>query len=106
MDCGTNQIFDFFIALVHNAGNSQRMEEYAFRKVLDMVKISGESIILPLKQIFSNTLESGIFHDAWKRSNVCPIHKKNEKNLIKNYRSISFLPVFVKMLEKIIFDRI
>ena len=37
-------------------------------------------------------------------SNVCPIHKKDSKNLKKNYRPISLLPILGKLFEKIIFD--
>ena len=37
-------------------------------------------------------------------SNVCPIHKKESKNLIKNCRPISLLPIFSKISEKIIYD--
>ena len=35
---------------------------------------------------------------------VVPVHKKNEKNLKENYRPISLLPVFGKVLEKLIYD--
>ena len=35
----------------------------------------------------------------WKMSNVCPIHKKESKNLKENYRPISFLPILGKMFE-------
>lgn len=37
MDSETDKILEFFIAHVSNAGNSQRMEPYAFKKVLDMI---------------------------------------------------------------------
>ena len=37
-------------------------------------------------------------------SNVCPIHKKESKNLKGNYRAISLLPILSKIFEKIIFD--
>ena len=33
-----------------------------------------------------------------------PVHKKNEKNLKGNYRPISLLPIFGKILEKLIYD--
>ena len=35
---------------------------------------------------------------------MVPIHKKGEKNLKTNYRPISLLPIFGKMLEKLMFD--
>ena len=54
--------------------------------------------------IFQNCLLSGIFPDNWKMSNVCPIHKKECKNLKGNYRPISLLIILSKILEKIIFD--
>ena len=37
-------------------------------------------------------------------SNVCPIHKKEAKNLKENYRPISLLPILGEMFEKVIFD--
>ena len=50
-------------------------------------------------------LEECVYPDDWKKSNVVPIpiDKKESKNLIKNYRSINLLPVFSKVLERIIF---
>ena len=33
-----------------------------------------------------------------------PVHKKNNKQLIKNYRPVSLLPVCGKIFEKIIFN--
>ena len=34
------------------------------------------------------------------------MHKKNDKQLVKNYLPISLLPIFGKIFEKIIFDRL
>ena len=44
--------------------------------------------------------------EGWKYANVTPIHKKKEKQDIKNYRSISLLPVCAKLFEKIVFKNI
>ena len=42
----------------------------------------------------------------WKLANVAPIFKKGNKQLIKNSRPISILPVCGKILEKIIFNNL
>ena len=42
----------------------------------------------------------------WKIANVTPIFKKGDKQLIKNYRPISLLPICGKILEKIIFNNL
>ena len=62
------------------------------------------TLVIPLKIIFINCLRRGIFPDICKHANVVPVHKKNEKNVKGNYRPISLLPIFGKILEKLIFD--
>ena len=42
----------------------------------------------------------------WKLANVIPIFKKGGKQLIKNYRPISLLPICGKIFEKIIFNNL
>ena len=42
----------------------------------------------------------------WKLANVTPIFKKGDKQLIKNYRPISFHPICGKILEKLIFNHL
>ena len=43
------------------------------------------------------------FQVAGKKANVVPVHKKEDKNLLKNYRPISLLPIFGKIFERILF---
>ena len=69
-----------------------------------MLKVSARSISKPLAIIFKNCLEKGIFPEIWKQAHVIPIHKKNEKNLVKNYRPISLLPICSKVFERVIFN--
>lgn len=53
----------------------------------------------PLTIIFQSIIKNSTFPDAWKVSRVCPIHKKNAKNDIANYRQISLICNFSKILE-------
>ena len=69
-----------------------------------MIKI--HSLLKPLILLFQNSAKLPYFPDIWKRSNTIPVHKKNDKQLVKNYRPISLLPIFGKIFEKIIFNKI
>ena len=53
--------------------------------------------------IFNLSLNTGIFPDRMK---VIPIFKKGEKSSISNYRPISVLPCFSKILERITYNRL
>ena len=69
-----------------------------------MLMICDTSIVLPLKIIYQNILETAIFPDLWKVANVTPIHKKESKQVVKNYRPISLLPICSKLFEKLVFN--
>ena len=71
-----------------------------------MLLICDNSVILPLKIIFSNIMATSTYPDLWKLANVTPVFKKGDKQLIKNYRPISLLPICGKILEKIIFNNL
>ena len=65
--------------------------------------LCGNSICKPLELIFQQTMESGSFPSEWKKGNVVPIHKKDDKQCLKNYHPISLLPICGKIFEKLIF---
>ena len=48
----------------------------------------------------------GNFRIIEKKANVVPVHKKESKNLVKNYRPISLLPIFGKTFERVIFKNL
>ena len=54
-----------------------------------MLKLCAPSICKPLTLLFENCVRSGEFPNVWKRSNIVPVHKKGDKQLIKNYRPVS-----------------
>ena len=66
-----------------------------------MIKLCGKSIAYQLKFMFEASLLGGEFLECWKRANAVPVHKKG-KNLVKNYRPISLLPIFGKIFERVI----
>ena len=55
-----------------------------------------------MSQLFKVILRLASFHR--KCANVVPVQKKHEKNVKGNYRPISLLPIFGKILEKLIYD--
>ena len=69
-----------------------------------MLKICDTAIAEPLSIIFNNCINQSMFPDIWKRSNICPSHKKGDKQIINNYRSVSLLPLCGKIFERIIFN--
>ena len=71
-----------------------------------MIKICDKSLLKPLIILFENSIKSSCYPDIWKKSNGIPAHKKNDKRLVNNYRPISLLPIFGKIFENIIFNRI
>ena len=71
-----------------------------------MLKICGQSIIKPLLIIYKKCLEKGCFPNEWKKANVVPVHRKNDKQLLKNYRPISLLPICGKVLERLLYNSV
>ena len=59
-----------------------------------------DSIVDPLMYIFSNSLAQGIFPEEMKIARITPICKGGGKENV-NYRPISVLPCFSKILERI-----
>ena len=69
-----------------------------------MLKLCDKNIVKPLSIIFKNGKFGKTFPYLWKKANVIPMHKKGEKDLIKNYRPASLLPIFAKVFERLIFN--
>ena len=69
-----------------------------------MLKICGNSLCRPLELIFNDCLANGIFPSDWKKGNIVPVHTKNDKQRLNNYRPISLLPIRSKIFERLIFN--
>ena len=57
--------------------------------VCNVAKPCESAITESLYLIFKNCLSSNTFSDVWKKANVIPVHKKGDKQVLKNYRPVS-----------------
>ena len=55
---------------------------------------------------FNSSLKYGAFQDIWKLAKVTPIFKSGSKRDGSNYRPISVISVFSRLLEKIVHDQL
>ena len=67
-----------------------------------LLKEGGNMICQTLKNLFNKSLECSVMPDLWKEANVTPIHKKDLKCDVTNYRPISILSVVGKVFERIV----
>ena len=67
-----------------------------------LIKDARSVIALPLTYLINLSLETGIFPAEWKIAKIIPIHKSGSYSCFDNYRPISILPVFSKVIEKLI----
>ena len=71
-----------------------------------MLKICDDSLCGLLELIFHSCIETGKVPSEWKKANVCPVHKKSDKQIVKNYRPISLLPICGKIFERLLYNKI
>ena len=71
-------------------------------KLLKEIK---HEIIKPVTLITNQCILTGVFPDKLKIAKVIPIHKKDDKTQLENYRPISILPAISKVIERVIFDQ-
>lgn len=70
------------------------------------VKSNAQQLSLPLSTIFNISLNTGVFPDLMKVAVVIPLFKAGNRNAISNYRPISLLSIFSKLLEKLVHIRL
>ena len=71
-----------------------------------MIKLCVQSIVKLLSIIFKICIDNGIFPDIWKKSNIIPVHKKGDKQIIDNYRPVFLLRICGKVFEKLLFNSV
>ncbi|KAG8244467.1 hypothetical protein J6590_108270 [Homalodisca vitripennis] len=72
---------------------------------ITIIKVALPFINTPLTHIINHSLISGVFPEKFKLARVIPIFKKGNLEDVKCYRPVSLLPVFSKILEKVVFNQ-
>ena len=70
------------------------------------LKLASTSIANPLTTIFNQSITSGKFPSLWKEAAILPLHKKNSKHDINNYRNINLVSKVGLILEKLVHKQI
>ena len=95
-----NELKDAFFFLKTN--KSPGADEINF----NIIKHCFGELCGPLKYLFDLSLQSGVFPDLMKIAIVSPIFKTGDTADISNYRPISVLPCFSKILERVMYNRL
>ena len=59
-----------------------------------------------LTLLFKKSFASGHISTQWTQANVVPVHKKENKSQVSNYRSISLLCIVSKVIERYIYNSV
>ena len=72
------------------------------------IVLSDVGILSPvLAHLVNVSQKTGVFPDKGKIARVIPVYKnKGDKSIFDNYRPISLLPVFSKIMEKLIYNKL
>ena len=60
---------------------------------------------MTLTHIINLSISTKKFPDSWKKVKVIPLHKKEDLLNPKNYRPVAIVPIFSKVLERVIFNQ-
>ena len=60
----------------------------------------------PLTHIINLSISKSTFPSIWKHAKVVPLLKKDDPLHAKNYRPVASLPVFSKILERVVFNQL
>ena len=73
---------------------------------MSIVKRLSTSVAKPLTHIFNLSFSSGVFPEKMKIAKILPLFKSGNKSLYTNYRPVSLLPQFSKILERLYYNRL
>lgn len=72
----------------------------------DIIRENAEDLSAPLTHIFNCSFSQGKLHDDLKIASITPIFKAGDQENPNNYRPISILTTFSKILERIAYNKL
>ena len=73
---------------------------------VQLLKVIAHGISKPLTAILNQSLKKGIFPDNLKLAKIIPLHKKESKELLDNYRPVSLLCAMSKIFERAAYNQL
>ena len=73
---------------------------------IPLLKCASKTISKPLCKIINDSITSGVFPSRLKHAKVIPIYKNDDVTDPNNYRPISLLSVFNRIIEKLIYRQL
>lgn len=71
-----------------------------------VVKSTYQAYLKPLAHVLNLSIIQGFFPSQMKIARVIPLFKSGDHMNLNNYRPVSILPLFSKILEKLMYDRL
>ena len=71
-----------------------------------VIKLCFNHFLSPLTHICKLSLQNGVFPSELKIAKVIPLYKGGDDAYLVNYRPVSVLPVFSKVFERLMYDRL
>ena len=69
-----------------------------------ILKNCAVSLANPLTDLYRECLDTATYPNCWKMSNIIPVHKKDNRQNINNYRPISLLCNTSKVFERLLYN--
>jgi hypothetical protein len=89
--------------ILHNLKNASAGYDSIHSKV---VKATYKEYLAPLTHVLNLSITQGFFPNPMKIAKVIPLYKASDPTLISNYRPVSVLPLFSKVLERLMYNRL
>ena len=70
------------------------------------IKCISDHVAAPLTRLTNLSFSQGVFPNELKIALVSPLYKAKDPMIFSNYRPISLLPLFSKILEKLMYNRL